>query len=76
MAAFRVKISAGMPDSGLLAALPSSLVILRPVPAQTITQAFLVPVRLSPSACGRLLHDSFFWVAPKSDMIAVVMQQL
>jgi hypothetical protein len=50
MAVFGAKIGAGVPGPGLLSTLPSGLVILRPVPPPTIIRAFLIPVRLSPSA--------------------------
>src|SRR5262249_4463068 len=56
-AAFKAKIGAGMPDSVRLAALPSGLVILRPVPAPIITRTFLISVRLSPPACERLRNE-------------------
>src|SRR5262249_39825560 len=45
MAAFKAKIGAGIPDSGQQAALPSRLVILRPVPAPTIAPPRPAPPR-------------------------------
>jgi hypothetical protein len=54
MTAFRAEIGAGIANPGLLAALPPDLVILRPVPAPSITRAFLLPAHLSPSARERL----------------------
>jgi hypothetical protein len=44
--------AAGMPDSVLLATLPSGLVILPPVLAPSITQGFPTPVLLSPPSPG------------------------
>jgi hypothetical protein len=46
MAAFRAEIGAGIDIPGLLAALPPDLIIPRPVPAPSITQAFLMSVHL------------------------------
>jgi hypothetical protein len=47
-------IGVGIPDSGLLATLPSGVIILRRVPGPTTTRAFRIAVRLSPPTRERL----------------------
>jgi hypothetical protein len=54
MAASKAKIGAGIADTGHLVARPSGPVILRFVPAPTITRTFLAPVLLSPPTHDRL----------------------
>ena len=48
MATLNAKIGAGIAGTGLLSTLPFGLAILRPVPAPTVTLAFLMPGFRSP----------------------------